>query len=84
MAGSIPVTGRLSPAFITTIDCDIKRMTQVTGGGHGCATADRLDFLSAACPHGQVHCMLTQAGLTPDDSVVIDYLEVIKQNQTEA
>lgn len=33
---------------------------------------------------GQVHCMLTQAGLNPEDSDVIDYLEAIKHNPAEA
>jgi len=33
---------------------------------------------------GQVHCMLTQAGLKPEDSDVIDYLEAIKQNPAES
>jgi uncharacterized damage-inducible protein DinB len=33
---------------------------------------------------GQVHCMLTQAGLEPEDSDVIDYLEAVKQNSAEA
>lgn len=28
---------------------------------------------------GQVHCMLTQAGLEPEDSDVIDYLEAVRK-----
>jgi hypothetical protein len=31
--GSIPVTGQLSTTFITTIDCDIKRMKQMYEAG---------------------------------------------------
>ncbi len=33
---------------------------------------------------GQVHCMFTQAGLEPEDSDVIDYLEAIKHDPLEA
>lgn len=33
---------------------------------------------------GQVHCMLTQAGLEPEDSDVIDYLEAVRRKPAEA
>lgn len=33
---------------------------------------------------GQVHCMLTQAGLEPADSDVIDYIDAVRRNPAEA
>ncbi|HET6158706.1 MAG TPA: DinB family protein [Dongiaceae bacterium] len=40
-------------------------------------------FSNHAHHRGQVHCLLIQAGVEPDDSDVIDCLEAIKQNPAE-
>jgi uncharacterized damage-inducible protein DinB len=56
--------------------------------GQEAASPTHVIFLTLFNHHahhrGQVHCMLTQAGLEPEDSDVIDYLEAIKRNPAEA